>query len=151
MSTIAYRNGIVAADMQLNIGDHIEAVLVNKIKKGKAKNGRNMITGAVGEAAIANEFIHWAIDWYSRHDNLAAGPLKEGVTAFIIFQDRQLLLIDDGHIIDTKAPDFIAFGSGRTYATGAMEFGASALSACDVAAKYDPFTGYTNEWLSIND
>lgn len=46
---------------------------------------------------------------------------------------------------------YIADGSGRDFAMGALAMGANAIKAVEVASKFDIYTGMGVEWLRLDD
>ncbi len=137
MTTIAYRDGVLAADTRATSGDVIVGSSALKI----AKRGRVM-AAASGTSAYARRFMDWfrsgmkgdpppSID-PNDHDTFCWGLLVTG-------DDRRVLLQQPGWIVE-RGPYF-AMGSGRDFALGAMAHGASAEEAVRAAIAHDVYSG----------
>jgi ATP-dependent protease HslVU (ClpYQ) peptidase subunit len=128
MTIIAYRDGVMAADTCVT-----DSFITNGMKLHK-KSGH--IIGFCGDVAQALVFVDWFFNQKkNRKPDLASETgwealvlNKDGVTTW----DRSLRPIPmDDH--------FYAIGSGATLAMGAMEHGASAKKAVEIACKRDPY------------
>lgn len=138
MTTIAYRNGIMAAD-SMESSDICEPC----IKLYRVKRGRNKghIVGTAGAMFSGMVFL----DWYS------------GGRKHMPSSDRDIVSDDDDFMCLILRPDglfkvnkscrpvlveapFYAIGHGAGVALGAMEKGASARRAVEAACKWDPYT-----------
>ena len=132
MTTIAYRDGVLASDSQAT-----ECGLKSSVQKiFRLKDCDIAITG---ELYTAMKFVQWY------------GNRKEDVTfesdddfECIIFADGKLYSVDRNKIlIELRLFEgsYFAFGSGRDYALGAMKMGATAVEAVKIAAEFDSSTG----------
>ena len=131
MTTIAYRDGVLAADGQRTATDvQIES---RAIKIGRI--GR-LLFGAAGSAAWAWRYRTWV-----RCGALGEPPrCLTGSCGFLIGPDDALcLLTEDGW--ERSVAAFYAEGSGWQFALGAMAAGASAEEAVRAAARFDVHTG----------
>jgi len=131
MTTIAYRNGVMAADRQVTMGDTSvgDAVKVVRIK--------GVLAGFSGNMALGQKFL----DWVSR--GMAGEPpgMKMGdSTAQGIVAACGRILTWDHEGWDRLTADYYAIGSGRLIALGAMAVGASAEDAVRAAIRHDVYS-----------
>lgn len=132
MTTIAYKNGELAADSLVTSGNQ-RVGFARKI--GKA--GR-VLYGASGNSTWMHAFNDWV-----RHGCKGGPPKEEGEDVgegLIIVDDSIVSVWPDGTLSAVKAP-FYALGSGRQFARGAMACGASASEAVSAAIKNDCGSG----------
>ena len=132
MTTIAYKDGILAADSRLTTGSTIVASHYNKVRK--LDDGR--IVAAVGNVAKHDDYIK----------QLASGEIHnnklddDGTDAIIVlYEDRLEAHYNDGIII-YGLNEFYAFGSGSTAALAAMHMGLTAIESVKFASKLDVYT-----------
>lgn len=130
MTTIAFRDGVLAADRQATSGG-----TVTKCTKLFRVDGYAI--GVSGHLSYGIAFKNWF-----KGDRLGDCPLDEHTYALIM--DIQTGYCEQWESPGTGIPvedDFAAIGSGSCYAYGAMEMGADARTAIKVAAKWDSGTG----------
>lgn len=133
MTTIAYRDGVIAADSLISMGD-VRAGSVVKIVRVPGGG----LAGAAGELGGMYRFLEWA--HYGGEETTAdfAGCEIDG---FLVRPDGTLLVTDSlGGVSPIKAP-FHAVGSGRELALGAMAAGADAVEAVKIAVRFDTRSG----------
>ena len=142
MTTIAYRDGVLAADTQVSRcgNDSGRTVKVRRI-------GR-LLVGACGTTSLTQRFIGWI-----------AGGMKGPAPALRIDDSHACVVavMPDGALVEWNGdhpPDiirapFAAWGSGADIALGAMAFGASAEEAVKAAASIDHATGGDITALSV--
>lgn len=134
MTTICYRNGILAADSRAYSGG--KAPIGSKTKifhNPELKLAGGCSTTAVG---FGERFWMWLTGEIGDQDFKESQP-EEGFTALTI-QDGEVFIYEDSPFpTGPLKADYFAIGSGREYALGAMEMGASALEAVRVACKHD--------------
>lgn len=131
MTTIAYRDGVIAADSLVSSGPN-RAGHVVKIARGPD----GTLAGAAGDMWACMTFLR-AIETGSPL------PAERG-------NDFDALVVDvrgKAHYVGDKGDpvpvdgDYFALGSGEAAALGAMEMGASAERAVAVAIKIDKGSG----------
>lgn len=130
MTTIAYRNGVMAADSQVTDNGRREGGVM---KLYRLSDGA--IAGFSGDVALAQDVIAWldgrggrpAIGQDEQFDLLIAS--REGIS-FVQSNFRR------GKI---KA-EYAAVGSGVNFAYGAMAAGADAIGAVEAAIKHDVYS-----------
>jgi ATP-dependent protease HslVU (ClpYQ) peptidase subunit len=138
MTTIVYRDGILASDTQISYGSTLMPGSVRKIHK--LSNGA--LYGFTGSLEVG-EIMRRRVTKASDED----GPLEEEVDlkgevfeAIIVQPDGQILCFENRIWMEIKCP-YIAMGSGKDYAYGALHMGASAKQALKTAMTLDPATG----------
>lgn len=128
MTTIAYKDGVIACDSRMTEGD---TILYDEYNKHKVVEGVHFF------CAGSVEDIPHLIQFY------LGGEERSGrVTAIVV---------DGGEVFSVKLGDGFtevipvdypyAIGSGQDYAIAAMDMGADAKTAVKQAMKRDPFTG----------
>lgn len=132
MTTIAYRNGIMAADSGSRAGDAKQ----NWARK-LAKGTDGTLYGACGNAAQCETFLGW-VDDGCVGDPPAADKEPEGHSSFLILVapiHGRLQLITAYGVEKYKAPYFaLGYDSGVAY--GAMFTGANAPDAIAAAIEH---------------
>lgn len=130
MTTIAYRDGVLAADT-LSSSSGTVAGYQTKIYRE-----RGLLLGGAGSVAAFERFRDWI-----RSGMAGDCPLQKDIgNMFVITPDgRCTMWCDDGPFRITA--DFWALGSGELLALGAMEVGASAAEAVRAAIKHDTRSG----------
>jgi ATP-dependent HslUV protease subunit HslV len=135
MTTIAYKDGMLAADTACCQG----GVLCGSIVKIVRRDDGDM-AGAAGDASYNFAFT----TWFLAGEQGAPPEAKEEDRSF----DRGVIYRRSG-TIDVFEPrgkfamnaPFYAFGSGKEPALGAMFAGADAETAIEAAIQFDPHTG----------
>lgn len=144
MTTIAYRDGVIAADSRVTV--HTEAGggrkhLCTKLYRKSITEGRktfDVIIGTAGEAFSALVFV----DWYG-----SGKPMPDvlrdlgGDFTCLILRPDGLYEADIYCRPDKILEDFYAVGSGSKEALAAMHCGKSAYDAVRIASLIDPYTG----------
>ncbi|MCL2714611.1 MAG: hypothetical protein FWD68_08550 [Alphaproteobacteria bacterium] len=139
MTTIAYRDNVLAADGRVTLGDLIVGEACRKITR--------LADGSL--FALCGDDTHEAalIEWL---DNIADGgaweppPKGEEFTAIHVEDSGISVYHGDGENFRTYPyTGFAAWGSGADLAIGAMEMGATAAEAVKVACRRNMATGGT--------
>jgi len=149
MTTIAYRDGVMAADSRVTYDSEAGGTRMHKCEKlfrKQTKDGGEAIIGLAGETAPGLLFL----DWYGSGKK----PLMRLIdgdadfTALVLRRDG--LFVYDAWCRGEKVLDeFFAIGSGSKAALGAMYKGAGALEAVDIASRIDPYTSAPFTCLSL--
>lgn len=131
MTTIAYRDGILAADGRTSIGSTIFTDNARKI----IRLSDGALFALAGDVAYTGPMLEALEDE-------APLPDKDGAFTAIIVETSGALRFYEGAggFIAVDDP-FAAFGSGADFAYGAMEMGASAEEAVRVACRRDSGSG----------
>lgn len=135
VTTIAYRNGVLAADTAMCQG----GVMMGSVQKIARRDDGDMC-GSAGDASYNAAFTAW----FLLGENGIPPEAKSEENAF----DRGVIFRKSGQIdvfeprgrFQASAPYF-AFGSGKEPALGAMFAGADAETAVRAAIEFDPHTG----------
>lgn len=148
MTTVAYRDGILAADTRCVRQGIIEAAH----KLFRLDDGS--IAGFAGSLCDIHHFVRW----YN------AGADVDDPPKWIMFGDNDepvvdcILVSEDGvsrwtaHIQPSPIiGPYFAIGSGQQFATAAMFMGATAEQAVRVAMGLDPNTGGEVQTMSLSD
>ncbi len=133
MTTIAYKDGVIAADSQVNDGDMIAPEKCKKLHK-LADGSVYAFTGLL---AHGMELLSYLTD--------PEGSMpcwSGGATIGIIARPNGKVYTYEGRGPWLKVDGNIgAWGSGQPYALGALLAGADAVKAVKIAKKLDPSTG----------
>lgn len=134
MTTIAYRNGCIAADSASFAGWSRNGTC-RKI----ARNAAGDLAGVCGSATYMGEFLRW-------FEGNEDGPPPEARVedggadaALIIRRDGQATQFEKGGSFNLSG-DWFALGSGGPEARGALQVGAEAIQAVQAAIVLDAFT-----------
>lgn len=144
MTTIVWRDGVLAADRRAYSGD--KAPIGAKRKIGRLADGSllGVSSSCVGAPALIQR-------WVESGAVAAADALKpENFQAILIRPNGQVFYAKDN--LDWSGPldtPFLAIGSGDHFALGALEMGASAPKAVLVASALDPWTGGGVDTLTL--
>jgi len=146
MSVLVWDGTTLAADKQMTNGGLIQ--ICSKI----FRIGKDLI-GFTGDYDYGMGMKHWlenGADPDSFPDNQKD---KDGwVGALVIKHDGRVLKYDRcPHPYDLSQNRFVCLGSGRDFAYGAMEMGADAVRAVEVACKYEASCGCGIETLALNN
>lgn len=143
MTTVTYRDGVMAADTQ-GTNSHMHAA-----DRRKVFSIHGWLLGGCGNSSHLDEFY----DWFRA--NCKDGKLREppkclkvaanshgGWTVMAVnIKDGVVYQFADGLYPFKMEGKFFACGSGMGIALGAMAMGASAEKAVEVAMRFDIYTG----------
>lgn len=144
MTTIAYRDGVLACDSRISNGDWTTPGRAEKIFR--LANG-----GMVGFAGAASK-IEWLKAWIEagRPEDGRPTTLPDEVHAIVVGPDGRVEFLEGSRCgVWTFNAPFYAMGSGRVPALAAMMTGASAKRAIIVASALDPSTGGAVRFLRL--
>ncbi len=132
MTSIAYRDGILAADSRATAGDHgwVKADEVQKIFR--LPDG-SLFAGA------GDQGLHGALRAFLSEESGERPDIGDS-DAIQVMLDGKIWYYTGKSVRVAKAP-FIALGSGLPALLGAMYAGASAQEAVAIACKIDPYSG----------
>lgn len=143
MTVIAWDGNTLAADkLMQNGGTKKTTTKIFKI------NGH--LLGVCGNFSVGMELV----DWWSNGAKPDAYPasnrcLDDGATLIVIGADKKVMVFESSPYPFGIDSDFCAFGCGDAPAMAAMECGADARRAVEVASKYDTGCGNGVDWLSL--
>lgn len=135
MTTIAYRDGVLASDTATWSG----AALVGSVVKIVRRPGDGHLAAAAGSARYGSAFREWFIQG---EQGVAPTPMETEHYSDrgMIFRGGFVVIIHEPEgAHEIKAP-YYATGSGRDFALGAMYSGAGAARAIEAAAFHDGWT-----------
>ena len=142
MTTVAYRNGIIAADRRVSSGQIAEGQMTKIVKRGK------VLAGAAGECIWIAAFLDWVTNG-CEGDPPTPDDKETAFDCFIV-ADGKLIIFEDGKGFEMSSP-FYAVGSGKLVALGAMGMNAGTVKAVKVASRFDVYTGPEVDWLTLSD
>lgn len=146
MTTLVYRNGILAVDTRSTRGETMTPGHTTKI----FRMPDGSVCGCSGDYCEATKFINWMRDLMTavmdqrpadEINEIAEGepPLQEsGVVHMRV--DGEVMIYERGGSYIMEA-EFEAWGSGAEAAYGALYMGASAKTAVEIACKVDVYSG----------
>ena len=136
MTTIAYRDGIIAADSQQSWDSH-----KTKCEKlFRATDGS--VIGTSGDTFSSMMFVDWYNNKRRTKPDLTLIDIEEDFLCIILKKDGLWTVNKFFHMVkDRNEQDMLAIGSGAAAAMAAMLMGASAEKAVEIACKVDLYTG----------
>lgn len=141
MTTVAYRDGILAADGRVTTKDFIESD--NDRKIFRLTDGS--LFGTSGDYAGGLQMYRLLF---------ASSKLKKPNLPSISAKIRALLINNDiwyyeGGVWEKRKDDYLAIGTGGKFALAAMDAGATAKEAVRVGIKRDIYSGGKLRWLEL--
>jgi len=129
MTTVAYRDGVLAADSRVTVGGMVvtdKATKVHRLRDGSLFGW----AGGVEDAERLKRALVKGQDAPPNLDVIALRAHPDGsVSCF------------EGNIWIKQTDPYHAIGSGAPYAIGAMDAGADAVSAATIGSKRDTSSG----------
>lgn len=140
MTTIVYRDGILAADSQVTQDSEAggsRKFKCEKLYRKTTSKGAEAIIALAGESTPGLVFL----DWYGTDRKPSRLLIESGAdfTALVLRRDG-LWEYDCWCRGERVADAFYAIGSGAKAALGAMHMGATAAEACEIATRIDPYS-----------
>lgn len=144
MTTIAFRDGIIAADSRLTYDtEHggSRKHICTKLYRKRITEGKKTFDVIIGTAGMSSPALVF-IDWYGTGKPIPDVLLNiESDFTCLILRPDGLYEADQFCRPDRILEDFYAVGSGAKEAMTAMRCGKSAVEAVRLAAQSDPYTG----------
>lgn len=144
MTTIAFRDGIIAADSRMTYSTEAGGSrkhLCTKLYRNQITEGKrtfDVIIATAGQSSPALVFV----DWYGSGKPIPDVLLNiDSDFTCLILRPDGLYEADAFCRPDKIIEDFYAVGSGAKEAMTAMRCGKSAVEAVRLAAQSDPYTG----------
>ncbi len=142
MTTIAYRDGVLAADSQTTRGNLSVNGAIKLIKSD------TILAGICGDAHDMGKFGKWLIAVSEKCDNvedfhLHNSPLADDADTEALIADvhgNAWYMHASGSVFKYNE-DHAASGSGEYFALGALHMGATAVEAVEAAVALDLYTG----------
>lgn len=135
MTVIAFRNGVMAADrMAVRNG-----TFANQVTKITRRESDGALIGMAGSGPHATLYARWLIDGEPGAPP-SLGDAEDNGGIFIAYTDGR---VEERtrHGAEFPEGEFFAWGCGADHALAAMEMGADAKRAVEVACKYDIHCG----------
>jgi hypothetical protein len=136
LTTIAYRDGVLAGDRRATDDGTIMPGRFRKVYKNK----QGWLYGACGDSGPCehlNRFMHSCPEGLPFDARWPAGKYS----ALVVSPDGHLFIVEKGFIEQLYDQEFYAMGSGTTPALGAMYMGADAIQAVKIAIEIDSKSG----------
>lgn len=136
VTTIAYRDGVLAADSRAYSGDKVP--IGSKVKIHRMDDGTllGVSTTSVGGDALVRRWVAAGCA------PVTSDMLKpDSFTALMIRPNGEVFYANDN--LEWTGPltgRFIAIGSGEQFALGALQMGATAVQAVEAAIALDPWS-----------
>lgn len=132
MTTVACDGKSMAGDGLETADNTIVGYSVDKV----FKLADGSILGAAGQSSDIKLFM----DWLEDDDEDSKPPKVKDFAALVLDTDGQLFYYDDT-LAPTQSESPAAIGTGKDHALTAMDMGADAHTAVEMAARRDVFTG----------
>lgn len=147
MTTIAYRDGIMASDGKITSGDRIDWLDLKKVRKIN-----NCLIGGAGRLRSVFAFFDWFERWSDAQVVQGQAPhvdvfIPEGIDdedfyGLVVFSDGTIFHYEGGkYSYEIPGEKYTSIGSGSYYALAALDAGVSAEEAVKIASGRDVFTG----------
>lgn len=133
MTTIAYRDGVLAGDSRVSCGDMVvdnKAVKVHRIRG-------NRLLGWAGKVEDA-ERLKLAL---RKKETPPANLDVDAIMVHMVNGAPMIQLFEGNLWVTQKGQPYYAIGSGAPYALGAMDAGATAQEAASIGSKRDVASG----------
>lgn len=142
MTTIAYRDGVIASDSRATWDDWSQSRCI-KLYRAKSKVDPvkgDVIVATAGHSAASLLFLDWLE--IGGEPRLHERGVDEN-TEFecLVVHKSGVWVADRLCRLEKLEEDFWAAGSGRQAALGAMHAGKGAMDAVRIATRIDPFSG----------
>lgn len=141
MTTIAYRDGVLAADRCSWSGSARRRV--RKVFKVRSPDGRSYLVAFAGDGMFALAVLAWMR--FEREAPDAAKFVKsdslDNQCALVIDERKRIYQLSYALNYGRSMERIYAFGGGQEFAWGALEAGASAVEAVRIAIKRSDYAG----------
>jgi ATP-dependent protease HslVU (ClpYQ) peptidase subunit len=145
MTTLVYRDGILAADTQITYGATLMPGKCRKVHK--LPNGS--LYGHTGSLEIGELMKRRLIKCCEEAEPVDLHDIKtENYEGVLVGPTGQIMFYENYTWIGLDVP-YVAMGSGKEHAYGALQMGASARQAVKAAMALDPGSGGKIQWLEI--
>jgi hypothetical protein len=140
VTTIVYRDGILAGDT--GVGRDGSFMPEKQRKVFRLRNGRLLAwCGDISRLFVVHKLLN--------DPKEPALPESDGGSGILIEPDGRVATIEQGIIVPVYGAPYVAMGSGRDFAYGALAMGASAIEAVRVAARFDKHTRLPLRWIKL--
>lgn len=135
MTTVAYRDGVMAADTLVSSGDILRG---ETSKLWRMADGS--LLGLCGQAGFGDVIVAW-LHGGANYGERPVIPDDANMWGLWVRPDGTVYAMSSRLVLAPVEATFHAIGSGNELALGAMSMGASAEEAVEVAARFDLYTG----------
>lgn len=145
MTTIAYKNGVLAADSLINYGSfsngEINKIHVISVPEDDGKRVSKAMLAISGVVWVTEPMIEW-IEGGASQDDIPHCLLQHAAEFSCIMIDDEGVVweFSNGFFLRCGV-QYISIGSGQMFALGAMAAGVEAPEAVAAAMKHDKATG----------
>lgn len=141
MTTIAYKDGILASDRQTTCGN-------SRKECAKMWAVKGAVIAVAGVLSDGLKFRDW---WQSgKPDN--GWHINDDTTIVVVDLNTGELVEYDSNMVPMQVwGQFDSWGSGCDLAMGAMEAGADAVRAVDIGIRHDAYSGIGLSVLNLNE
>ena len=152
MTTIVFRDGVMASDGKGSCGDLAVELGVKKIS---VSIKHQFIAGHAGDPTVANQIFR-ALDrlnklpWEDANVDMSFADL-DGSGVIIAHKDGRMIQICNIGWFEMSIEPFYVIGSGTPVAMGALHMGASAEQAIEAACVYDNNSGGKARSVALDD
>lgn len=150
MTTIAYKDGMMAGDTKINGGKIDTFAFMKKVIKIDG-----CLIGATGNIDIIQWFFKnfrgsWVTRNYVSTHSLNLNGKDDVFEALVVTPKKKIFLFEEKMFpVEVGTVGYIAIGSGADVATGALYMGASPLQAVAAAIRHDIYTGGRAQKISL--
>lgn len=131
MTTIAYRDGVLAADSRA-ADQTVKSYGIQKLYRLKKKGA---IIGTAGSIVKCQAFVKW----YANKRHRAPKLEDDDLSAIVLHRDGRVELFEDSvESIEWNPAEPLAVGTGAPAALAAMACGKTAAEAVEIACRIDP-------------
>lgn len=143
MTTVAYKDGVMAADKQM--GGY--SGIITKVYR----IGDSLVGLSGSDYAACLKVVDWLADGGDPDEKPDLGD--SDIHILLVDSEGTIFLYNNNLYPMPMEQEFFAVGSGMDYAIGAMAMGGSAADGVRVASRFDPGTGQGVDCLvlEVND
>lgn len=145
MTTIAYRDGVIASDSRAGRGNFVLPGIEPKLRR--MKDGS--LAGICGDAALGFRLLDW-LEGSGPGGRPDTFQTADYWCSVLVVEKSGNATLYEGNGYSVVPGPFYAMGSGMAPALGAMHMGANAERAVEIAAQCDPWTGGPIEWMALD-
>jgi len=138
MTTVAYKDGVIAGDTMLTSCQDTLEGYCTKI----GKNG-DFLTGISGELTPISTYLKWfhSFDTFAMKHFDDWTELDGTFRAILVHRDGRRWSVGPFGVTCEVTMDLTAIGSGEDLAKGALAAGATPAEAVAIAIQFDPYSG----------
>jgi hypothetical protein len=132
MTTIVYRDGVLAADRRMLRHGWLSGGTAQKV----FRRDDGTLLGICGDFAAGMALVEWMLSGQKGDQ-----PKPDDTTLLVVEPSGRVMIYEGGGAHPVGEPPFWAIGSGFPAALGALHMGATAVQAVEIASKIEPNTG----------